>query len=138
MKKYLNYALFYAVLAMIAGVFYREFTKFNNFYADTALAKVHTHLFVLGMIIFLLISLFFKKEKIVAIKMFKSFMYIYNFGLLLMSTIMSIRGILQVLTISLSTNCNAVITGLAGISHLCVGIGLLLLFLVFKKQANQV
>ena len=31
MKKYTNYAFSYAVLAMIAGVFYREFTKYNGF-----------------------------------------------------------------------------------------------------------
>ena len=31
MKKYLNYALGYAVAAMAGGVFYREFTKFNGF-----------------------------------------------------------------------------------------------------------
>ena len=31
MKRYMNTALFYAILAMAGGVFYREFTKFNNF-----------------------------------------------------------------------------------------------------------
>ncbi|MDE7399882.1 MAG: DUF2871 domain-containing protein [Oscillospiraceae bacterium] len=31
MKKCLNYALAYAILAMVGGVFYREFTRFNKF-----------------------------------------------------------------------------------------------------------
>ena len=31
MKKYANSALVYAVLAMVGGVFFREFTKFNAF-----------------------------------------------------------------------------------------------------------
>lgn len=30
MKRYINSALLYAVLAMVGGVFYREFTKFKG------------------------------------------------------------------------------------------------------------
>lgn len=31
MKKYLNISLIYAIAAMVGGVFYREFTKWNGF-----------------------------------------------------------------------------------------------------------
>ena len=41
MKRYMNMALLYAVLAMVGGVFYREFTKFNGFTAKTTLGVVH-------------------------------------------------------------------------------------------------
>ena len=37
MKKYLNLSLVYAVAAMVGGVFYREFAKFNGFDDVTAL-----------------------------------------------------------------------------------------------------
>ena len=57
MKKYIKIALVYAVLAMASGVFYREFTKFNEFTAKTALSVTHLHLFVLGTVVFLLIGL---------------------------------------------------------------------------------
>ena len=43
MKRYINSALLYAVLAMAGGVFYREFTKFNDFTGKTTLSVVHTH-----------------------------------------------------------------------------------------------
>lgn len=33
-KRYANMAVVYAVIAMIFGVFYREFTKFNHFTGD--------------------------------------------------------------------------------------------------------
>ena len=46
---------FYAILAMIGGVFFREFTKFFSFDGATTLAFVHTHYFALGMIMFLLL-----------------------------------------------------------------------------------
>ena len=58
MKKYLNISFLYAVAAMAGGVFYREFTKFNGYTGTTALGKVHTHLFLLGMLMFLVIALY--------------------------------------------------------------------------------
>ena len=57
MKKYANSALIYAILAMVGGVFFREFTKFNGSEGATTLAFVHTHYFALGMIVFLLLVL---------------------------------------------------------------------------------
>ena len=57
MKRYMNASLLYALLAMVGGVFYREFTKFNGFTARTALGVVHTHYFLLGMVFFLLLLL---------------------------------------------------------------------------------
>ena len=45
MKRYINSALLYAILAMAGGVFYREFTKFNGFTAKTTPSVVHTHYF---------------------------------------------------------------------------------------------
>ena len=57
MKRYMNAALLYAVLAMAGGVFYREFTKFTGFTAKTTLSVIHTHYFMLGMAVFLLLLL---------------------------------------------------------------------------------
>ena len=60
MKKYINISLIYAISAMAGGVFYQEFTKWNGFTGNTSLGKVHPHLFLLGMIVFLLVALFAK------------------------------------------------------------------------------
>ena len=57
MKRYMNAALVYAVPAMAGGVFYREFTKFVGFTGETTLSVVHTHYFMLGMALFLLLLL---------------------------------------------------------------------------------
>ena len=53
-KRYANLALIYAVVAMVSGVFYREFTKFNDFSGQTRLSVLHTHYFMLGMFFFLI------------------------------------------------------------------------------------
>lgn len=57
MKKFVNNAFIYAILAMAGGVFYREFTKFCGFTEWTALSVVHTHYFILGMMFFLVLGL---------------------------------------------------------------------------------
>lgn len=57
MKRYINYSIVYAVLALVGGVFYREFTKMNDYAAWTTLSVVHTHYFILGMIFFLILGL---------------------------------------------------------------------------------
>ena len=54
-KRYANLALIYAVIAMVFGVFYREFTKFYQFSGKTNLSVLHTHYFALGMLFFLLL-----------------------------------------------------------------------------------
>ena len=74
MKHYLNISLIYAVLAMAGGVFYREFTKWNDFTGTTALGKVHTHLFLLGMLIFLVIALFAVHTDLTQIRIFRIFL----------------------------------------------------------------
>ena len=42
-KRYADAAIFYAAAAMVFGVFYREFTKFNGFTGKTNLSVMHTH-----------------------------------------------------------------------------------------------
>lgn len=76
MKKYLNISMIYAIAAMAGGVFYREFTKWNGFAGVTALGKVHTHLFMLGMIVFMVTALFAAHNALEKQKSFRAFLYI--------------------------------------------------------------
>lgn len=133
MKKYLNYAFYYAILAMIAGVFYREFTKFMGFHGVTALAKVHGHLFMLGMFMFLLIAIFVKLGALDKQRHFKTFMCTYNSGVLIASIMLLVRGVTQVLDLNFSRTCDFMISGIAGIGHILLGAGLLFLLNMLKK-----
>lgn len=136
MKKYLNVSLIYAIAAMVGGVFYREFTKYNGFDGATALGKVHAHLFMLGMLVFIVISLFAAHNDLSKIKPFKAFMVIYNIGVPLTAVMLAVRGIVQVLGITLSKGANAAISGIAGIGHILTGIGIILLIVSLKKTAK--
>ena len=137
MKKYLNISLIYAIAAMAGGVFYREFTKFNGFDEVTVLGKVHTHLFLLGMIVFLLAALFcahFKslQEK----KLFKAFLCVYNIGVPLTAVMMAVRGVTEVLGTELSKGANGAISGIAGLGHIITGTGIVLLLVALKSAAK--
>ena len=55
MRKLKNAAHVYMVLGLLSGVFYREFTRFNDFTGKTQLSVVHTHVLALGMLAFLIV-----------------------------------------------------------------------------------
>ncbi len=134
MKKYLNIAFVYAVAAMAGGVFYREFTKFSAYESATALGKVHTHLFMLGMVMFLLVALFVRQCPLERAKTFRAFFITYNIGVPLTSVMLLVRGVTQVLDTQLSSGARAAISGMAGIGHILTGAGLVLLFMALKES----
>ncbi|MEG1932238.1 MAG: DUF2871 domain-containing protein [Pygmaiobacter sp.] len=137
MKKYLNFSLAYAIAAMVGGVFYREFTKFFGFTGVTALGKVHTHLFLLGMILFLIVALFAAHSRLGDQKLFCIFLILYNIGVPLTAVMLVVRGITQVLNLTLSVGASAAISGISGIGHILTGTGLVLLLLALKKIAKN-
>ena len=137
MKKYLNLSLAYAIAAMAGGVFYREFTKYRGFAGVTALGKVHAHLFLLGMLVFLVVALYGAHNDLTKIKTFRAFLWTYNIGVPLTAVMLVIRGVAQVKGLALSAAANASISGIAGIGHILTGAGIILLLLSLKKMAKN-
>ncbi|MDY4668963.1 MAG: DUF2871 domain-containing protein [Oliverpabstia sp.] len=137
MKKYLNISLIYAFAALIFGVFYREFTKWNGYSEVTTLGKVHGHLLMLGTIVFLLVALFSTHLNLKECKMFQVFLWVYNIGIPVTTVMMVVRGITQVLNISLSNAADAAISGISGIGHIFTGVGMVLFLLSLRKTAED-
>ena len=137
MKKYLNLAMFYAIAAMAGGVFYREFTKFCGYTGATALGKVHTHLFLLGMLVFLVVALFAAHNDLTKVKTFRVCLWTYNLGVPLTAVMLLVRGVTQVLGLSLTAGASAAISGIAGIGHILTGTGMILLLVSLKKIARN-
>ena len=123
MKRYINYAIVYAVLAL---VFYREFTKMNDFTGWTTLSVVHTHYFILGMMFFLILGLVSMN---INLKINQAVLF-YNIGLNLTAIMLVVRGIVQVLDLNVVL---VVISGIAGIGHIILGVSLILILLDIKK-----
>lgn len=103
-KRYADLALTYAVIAMVFGVFYREFTKFNGFTGQTSLSFMHTHYFMLGMVFFFILMF---AEKLYAFSDSKMprLVITYQFGL-----------------------------NITGIGHILIGISMVLILLKIRKQ----
>ena len=86
MKKLINTAMTYFGFAIAARVFYREWTKLNGFSGKTALGVIHVHLFVLGMLLFLLLALFAGQwPGLAQDRRFGRFFVLYNVSLPLMA-----------------------------------------------------
>lgn len=137
MKRYMNTALVYAILAMVGGVFYREFTKFNGFTAKTTLSVVHTHYFLLGMVFFLLLLVLEKSFSFTGPKTGRILAF-YHVGLNLTAVMLVIRGVTQVLGTALSSGMSAAISGMAGIGHILLGVSLVLLLVQLKRTVQEV
>ena len=132
MKRYMNSALLYAILAMAGGVFYREFTKFNGFTARTTLSVVHTHYFLLGLVFFLLLVVLEKSLSFTGEKTGRA-LAVYHIGLNLTAVMLAVRGVTQVMGTSLSRGADAAISGMAGIGHILLGVGLVLVLLQIRR-----
>lgn len=135
MKRYINSALLYAVLAMAGGVFYREFTKFSGFTGKTTLSVVHTHYFLLGMVFFLVLLLLEKSFSFTGAKTGRV-LVVYHAGLNLAAAMLVVRGVAQVLVPTLSSGMSAAISGVAGIGHILLGVSMVLLLVQVKRAVS--
>ncbi len=145
LRRYMILSIIYASLALIAGVFYREFTKFNNFSSETTLSLIHTHYFVLGMFFFLILLLLeksfsFSSKNDNTNKKVGISIILYNIGLNLTTIMLLVRGIFEVISKEeITSKINGVISGVAGIGHILLGVFLILILIfifidVFKKK----
>lgn len=137
MKKMVSTAFCYAVAAMAGGVFYREFTKFNGFAGTTALGLLHAHLFMLGMVFFLLAALFCGRWQLPRSRKFRAFYGLYNAGVPLTAAMLLARGVLQVIKAPLTPALDGAVSGLAGLGHLLTGAGIVLFFLALREQMSM-
>lgn len=136
MKKFINLAFIYAIAALVSGVFYREFTKIYDFTGKTALAFTHVHLFALGTLVLLLVAVFSVITDVEKQKAFKTFLVVYNIGLPFVVLMFYVRGIAQVLDLELSKGASAAISGVAGISHILLTVGIVFLFIALRKSQS--
>lgn len=136
MKSLYRSAIFYLVMGLGAGLFYREFTRANEFPEGqfTQLGVAHTHLLALGFMMFLI---FLVVEKVFAVsrnkKLFNSFFWFYNIGVVLTVGMLIWHGSLTVL----GEESTAMIAGIAGIGHILITVGLVLFVVALGRALNE-
>ncbi len=134
MKKLANLAFVYGIAALGFGVFYREVTKFMDFDGVTTLSVIHTHLFAMGMLVFLILLALEAEFKLSEHKKYKLFLTTYNVGLIAVVTMLLVRGMTQVMQMELSKAADASIAGISGLGHATFGFAIVLMLLIIKKQ----
>lgn len=135
MRKLVNFSFLYMILGVASGLFYREFTKINGFPEGqwTQLSVVHTHLLILGFIIFLVVLLLEKAFELSKYrKLFAWFMGTYNAGVVLTAGMQLAHGIMTVLGVESS----AMISGIAGLGHMSITAGMVLLFVMLRRAVG--
>lgn len=133
MKKYMNCAIVYAVLALAGGVFFREFTKLNGFDGTTALGVIHPHYMILGTLFFLALTVFsrvFTGEK----KGLGKILVGYQVGLNAAVAMMLVRGVFEVLGTALPSGVDAAVSGIAGLSHIVLGVCMVWILVILKRS----
>lgn len=131
LKLLFHNAFAYMALGVASGLFYREFTKGNDFGEGefTQLAVVHTHLLTLGFVVLLIVLALEKLFGLSRSRLFGWFLWIYNAGIVLTAGAMVWHGMLTVL----GEPSSAMIAGIAGLGHMLLTAALVLLFLAMRR-----
>ena len=127
MQKLFYAAFAYMLVGVASGLFYREFTKLNDFPEGefTQLGLAHTHLLTLGFIVLLIVLVLEKVFTLSRSKLFGWFFWVYNVGVIVTSAMLIWHGSLTVL----GEESGAMIAGIAGMGHILLTAGMILLFL---------
>lgn len=135
MKRLLNASFIYMLAGVASGLFYREFTKLNDFPEGqfTQLGLAHTHLLTLGFIVLLIVLAL---EKVFTIsrspKLFAWFFWLYNAGVILTSAMLIWHGSLTVL----GQESTAMIAGIAGLGHIAIAAGTIVFFIALRRAVT--
>ena len=131
MKRLLNASFIYMLAGVASGLFYREFTKLNDFPEGqfTQLGLAHTHLLTLGFIVLLIVLVLEKQFTLSRSKLFGWFFWVYNAGVIVTSAMLIWHGSLTVL----GQEGNGMISGIAGLGHILLTAGMVLLFLCLRR-----
>lgn len=121
----------WAGLGLISGLYWREFTKINEFEGQTMLSTAHTHALALGMLMFLVVLALAKVFSIPE-KSGKLFALLYNIGLGFTFGAMVVKGTLQVLELPIAES--KMWPGFAGLGHMLIA-GTLVYFFLFLMKA---
>ncbi|ERF48405.1 MULTISPECIES: DUF2871 domain-containing protein [Staphylococcus] len=135
MKKLMYSSAFYTILGLLSGIFYREMTKAEEFSGYSQLNVTHTHLLVLGTIMFLIFMIIELQLNITKHKtLFNYFFYLYHLGLLITVAMQYVNGIATIKGFS----AGPAIAGISGLGHITLAIALICFFNLLHKRITNV
>lgn len=144
MKKFVKISLVFLAVGLACGVFYREFSKaFSVTNQYLTLGLVHPHFLVLGVIMTLVLGLVADKLGKTDKKLFKAGLITYLTGVSGAGAMLLVRGTLEILEKSakssfvFTSGANGAISGIAGIFHAALGVGIVLIFVALLLKDKK-
>ena len=129
----------FLVMGLVAGVFYREFTKVNNFVGDTRLSVLHTHTLVLGFVVLLVFYLLIRNYSLDRVLGLKKSYLIYISGLTFTLVMMVFIGIYQITAQGQDLINIKAIEGMSGLGHIILAAGMTkLLVKIYRLENTQI
>lgn len=125
--RFINWALAYAVVALICGVLFRELGKYGFLALPDTFGRIHGHLISLGTILLLAELALNHWLKFSDEKGSDAAFWCQQAGLILSAIMMGVRGYLG--TVSL----DAMISGIAGVGHILLAVGLIWTLVLIRK-----
>ena len=133
----LKSSVVFLVLGLFGGVFYREFVKLFDWECYTALSVVHVHTLVLGFLAFACLYALMQNEG-ESLARLKTPFIIYVTGLAWTVVSFFVRGIYDITAEGVKLFSDAALSGLAGLGHILLGIGMVLIMLrVLKIKTSK-
>lgn len=129
MKAMYRSAMIYTIAGLFFGVFYREFTKMQDFTGSTVLSGMHVHTLTWGLLFLLILILLEKQFTLTANKRFNAWFITYNVALVGTLACMFTRGMLEVL----GTDMNG-LNHIAGTFHTTMAVALIWFLVMLKKR----
>jgi len=135
--KFWKFAFIMTIIGLLLGVYSRELMKYYNYDGLTYVTNLHVHALVLGMMIPLLFLVLDHQFPFQHNKGFKSFWILYKVGIIGLLIMNAIRGTLQVMQLDLSSALDASISGVAGMIHTTLAIGMIGLMILIRKGISS-
>ena len=125
-------AVAWTAIGLAGGLFYREFTKMNDFTGPTHLSLVHTHALALGTLFFLVALALEKAFDLGAYRQRNpAYLWVMNAGLALTVVMFAVKGVLQVTGNAAADH--AAVAGMHGLGHMIITAGLILFLIDLRR-----
>ncbi|WP_295626458.1 DUF2871 domain-containing protein [uncultured Corynebacterium sp.] len=135
MRKIYIAAATYLGLGLVAGVFYREWTRFFDAVESSQLNTLHTHLLVLGTFFFLIVLALEKLFALSAHSWFNGWFIVHNVALVWTIGFMVANGIVH--TMGNGDQWTAAYSGMAGLGHVLLTLSFIVFFMILGKRIRR-
>ncbi len=130
----------WTVVGLVAGLAYREITKFTDYQGATDLSLVHTHTLALGtgaMLVVLALTAVFGLDRD---RRLRWYVVVWNLGVALTATGLTVKGLGQIYGWYDASAASAkALAGIAGLGHMLLTAGFVLFFrTLFRALPSQI